>query len=310
MSGPLSKKDASDHGEAPQPSQSPVLEISPSREARVGTTTVRRALPQRTRRTVGPWCFADHFGPAGPGSGPSIGPHPHTGLHTVTWLLEGELVHVDSLGSEQAIRPGQLNLMTAGHGIAHAEDDAVDYDGPMHGVQLWVAQPESTRHGEAAFEHHAELPRAEIGAGVATVLIGAYAGVTSSARADTPTVGVDLDLPRGNFELPLRADFEHALVVTQGALRIGSDVVRPGVLAYLGQERADIAVITDEPTRALLLGGEPFRDRVLMWWNFVARTRDEVELATKEWNSESERFGAVNSRLARIPAPVPPWQGP
>src|SRR3954464_12650000 len=310
MSGPVSNKDAPETTDAPSPPPSPVVEISPGREATVGTTTVRRALPQRSRRTVGPWCFADHFGPAGPRSGPSIGPHPHTGLHTVTWLFEGELVHVDSLGSEQAIRPGQLNLMTAGQGIAHAEDDAVDYDGPMHGVQLWVAQPELTRHGDAAFEHHAELPRAEVGAGVATVLIGDYAGLASSARADTPMVGVDLDLPRGEFELPLREDFEHALVVTQGALRIGSDVVGPGVLAYLGQNRADIGVITDEPTRALLLGGEPFRDRVLMWWNFVARTRDEVELATKDWNGESDRFGTVSSRLARIPAPVPPWQGP
>src|SRR3954452_23284777 len=279
MSGPVSKQDVSDVSEAAHPVLSPALKILPSREATVGTTTVRRALPQRPRRTVGAWCFADHFGPSGPRSGPAIGPHPHIGLHTVTWLLEGELVHVDSLGSEQPIRAGQLNLMTAGHGIAHAEDDAVDYDGPMHGVQLWVAQPESTRHGEAAFEHHAELPRAEVGAGVATVLIGAYAGVASSARADTPMVGVDLDLPRGEFELPLREDFEHALVVTQGALRIGSDVVGPGVLAYLGQNRADIAVITDEPAQVLLLGGAPFPDRVLMWWNFVARTRDEVELA-------------------------------
>src|SRR4051794_7464822 len=189
MSGPLSKKDASDHGEAPQPSQSPVLEISPSREARVGTTTVRRALPQRPRRTVGAWCFADHFGPSGPRSGPAIGPHPHIGLQTVTWLLEGELVHVDSLGSEQAIRPGQLNLMTAGHGVAHAEDVPSGGDSGMHGVQLWVAQPEETRHGEAAFEHHTELPRADLGSGLATVMLGEYAGAASPARTDTPIVG-------------------------------------------------------------------------------------------------------------------------
>src|SRR4051812_3361914 len=309
MSGPLSKKDASDHGEAPQPSQSPVLEISPSRDATVGTTTVRRALPQRPRRTVGAWCFADHFGPSGPRSGPAIGPHPHIGLHTVTWLLEGELVHVDSLGSVQPIRAGQLNLMTAGHGVAHAEDDRDSYEGPMHGVQLWVAQPEETRHGEAAFEHHAELPQADLGSGVATVLLGEYAGATSPARTDTALVGVDLDLRAGDCDLPLRRGFEDALVVTEGALRLGSEVVRPGVLAYLGQERDEITVGVDEPTRALLLGGEPFPDRVLMWWNFVARTRDEVELATKEWNSESERFGVVDSRLDRIPAPAVPWQG-
>src|SRR3954466_5457778 len=170
MSGPLSKKDASDHDEAPRPSQSPVLEISPSREATVGTTTVRRALPQRPRRTVGAWCFADHFGPSGPRSGPAIGPRPHIGLRTVTWLLEGELVHVDSLGSEQPIRPGQLNLMTAGHGVAHAED--APGGGGLHGIQLWIAQPEATRHGPPGFEHHAELPQVELGSGTATVLVG------------------------------------------------------------------------------------------------------------------------------------------
>ena len=309
MSGPLSKKDSSDHDESPMPAHSPVIEITPSREANVGLTTVRRALPQRPRRTVGAWCFADHFGPSGPRSGPAIGPHPHIGLHTVTWLLEGELVHVDSLGSEQPIRAGQLNLMTAGHGVAHAEDDRDSYDGPMHGVQLWVAQPEETRHGEAAFEHHAELPRAELRSGVATVLLGEYAGAASSARTDTPLVGVDLDLRSGACDLPLEREFEHAFVVTQGALQLGPDLIRPGVLAYLGQGRDGITVDVAEPTRALLLGGEPFPDRVLMWWNFVARTRDEVELATKEWNSESERFGVVHSRLERIPAPSVPWQG-
>src|SRR3954447_17431833 len=213
MSGPVSNKDAPDT-EAPSPAPSPVVEISPSRQATVGTTTVRRALPQRSRRTVGPWCFADHFGPAGPRSGPSIGPHPHTGLHTVTWLLEGELVHVDSLGSEQAIRPGQLNLMTAGHGIAHAEDDAVDYDGPMHGVQLWVAQPESTRHGEAAFEHHADLPTAALGGGAqATVVVGSLAGATSPARRDTDHMGAELRLATGRTAVPVDAAHEHGLIV-------------------------------------------------------------------------------------------------
>jgi redox-sensitive bicupin YhaK (pirin superfamily) len=309
MSGPLSKRDGSEQPESAQPAPAPVLEISPSREATVGTTAVRRALPQRTRRTVGAWCFADHFGPSVRGGGPAIGPHPHMGLHTVTWLLQGQLVHVDSLGSEQAIRPGQLNLMTAGHGVAHAEDDGDADDSPMHGVQLWVAQPEETRHGEAAFEHHSELPQVELGSATATVLLGEYAGATSTARADTAIVGVDLDLRGGASELSLRRDFEHALVVTQGALRIGDDVVYPGVLAYLGEQRDEITVTVEEHTRALLLGGEPFPDRIHMWWNFVARSRDEVEIATKEWNSESERFGVVDSRLDRIAAPPVPWQG-
>jgi redox-sensitive bicupin YhaK (pirin superfamily) len=285
----------------------PVVEISPSREATVGTTTVRRALPQRPRRTVGAWCFADHFGPTGADHGIAIGPHPHTGLQTVTWLLAGELLHRDNLGSEQLIRPGQLNLMTAGHGVAHAEE-AMGHGGAMHGVQLWVAQPESTRHGAAGFEHHAELPHVALRAGTATVLIGDFADASSAARHDTPLVGVDLQLSAGTHQLPLRSDFEYAVIVMEGSLQIGDARMRPGVLGYLGNERDELTLSTKEMTRALLLGGEPFPEQVLMWWNFVARTRDEVELATKEWNAESDRFGVVRSQLEHIAAPAVPWQ--
>ena len=238
----------------------------------------------------------------------SIGPHPHTGLHTVTWLLEGELTHHDSLGSEQLIRPGELNLMTAGHGVAHAEEAPTTYTGGAHGVQLWVAQPESTRHGAAAFEHHASLPHMDIGGGVGTVLIGTFGDVTSAARADTPMVGVDVVLDAGSHVLPLRHDFEYAFVVLEGALSIDTDVLEPGNLGYLGMHRDEIAVDTVERTRALLLGGEPFEGPILMWWNFVARTRDEVDLATKEWNDGNERFGSVHSGLDRIPAPGTPWR--
>jgi redox-sensitive bicupin YhaK (pirin superfamily) len=140
------------------------------------------------------------------------------------------------------------------------------------------------------------------------VLLGAYAGTSSHARTDTPIVGVDVAFGPRDTVLPLHSEFEHALVVTEGSLRIGADVVAPGVLAYLGRHRDEIAVTAEGGTRALLLGGEPFPEQVLMWWNFVARSRDEVELATKDWNSESDRFGAVGSRLARIPAPAVPWR--
>jgi redox-sensitive bicupin YhaK (pirin superfamily) len=176
-------------------------------------------------------------------------------------------------------------------------------------MQLWVAQPESTRHGAAAFEHHSDLPVAEFGSATATVLVGEFAAAESPARADTPLVGVDLELARGVHELPLRASFEHALVVFTGNVRIADDVVQPGELAYLGVGRDDLTFEADDDARAMLLGGEPFPDPILMWWNFVARGRDEVEVATKEWNAENERFGGVSSTLSRIPSPIPPWQG-
>src|SRR6185295_19481914 len=145
----------------PGATSAPVLESYPARQATLpGELIVRRALPRSARRLVGPWCFLDHYGPIafGVDRPMAIGPHPHIGLQTVTWLLEGEVLHRDSLGSEQLIRPGQLNLMTAGSGIAHAEEATPGYRGDHHGVQLWVAQPEATRHAAAAFEHHAELP--------------------------------------------------------------------------------------------------------------------------------------------------------
>ncbi len=163
------------------------VEITDSRASRVGAIGVRRALPRRDRRSVGPWCFVDHMGPAPVSAdrGMDVAPHPHIGLQTATWLLEGEALRRDSLGSEQVIRPGQLNLMTAGHGVAHSEEGTGSYRGNLHGAQLWIAQPSATRDGPAAFEHHSELPRRELGAAVATVIVGDLDGTTSPARHDT-----------------------------------------------------------------------------------------------------------------------------
>src|SRR5262249_50877503 len=155
------------------------------RVAEVGTMPVRRALPQRLRRTVGSWCFFDHAGPVQAPSGDAgIGPHPHIGLQTVTWVLAGELLHRDSLGTEQPIRPGEVTRMTAGRGIVHAEEHPVA--GPVHLAQLWVAQPEATRNGPPAFEHHTDLPRLDLGHGSSgTVLVGAVGGARSAARRDS-----------------------------------------------------------------------------------------------------------------------------
>lgn len=286
------------------------VELTEARAAEVGGLPVRRALPRSQRRTVGAWCFVDHFGPVGADRSDSmqVGPHPHIGLQTVTWLLEGEVLHTDSLGSEQPIRPGQLNLMTAGAGIAHAE--SARRSGGCHGIQLWVAQPEATRHGASAFEHHPELPQVAIGEAVATVLVGALAGATSPARHDTPLIGADLALAAGDSELPLDATWEHALVVSAGRVSVDGQAVAPGQLAYLAPGRAALALRAEGPARVLLIGGEPFPEAVLMWWNFVARTRAEVDEARAAWESQTARFGEVRTPLARIPAPSTPWPEP
>jgi redox-sensitive bicupin YhaK (pirin superfamily) len=304
MSGPLDAADASLDSTVTT-AEPPVIEVTDGHEAVVGTTKVRRVLPRRTRRTVGAWCFADHMGPeqVTETSGLDIGPHPHIGLHTVTWLVEGAVLHRDSLGSEQLIRPGQLNLMTAGAGIAHAEEHVRTYRGTMHGVQLWVAQPSATREGAPEFAHHDELPQAEIDGVVATVLVGDVADVSSPARQDTPLIGADLLVRAGVTTWPLRSDFEHALVVLDGEVAVGEDVVRPGQLGYLGLGRDSVDLAALSPSRVLLLGGVPFGEKIVMWWNFVARTKEELAQARTQWATYDERFGTVASSLDRIPAP-------
>jgi redox-sensitive bicupin YhaK (pirin superfamily) len=282
-----------------------VIELSKSRDADVNGMAVRRALPQRQRRTVGAWCFVDQFGPKTiTADNPAeIGPHPHIGLQTVTWLVHGEQLHRDSLGSNQVIRPGQLNLMTSGAGIIHSEESK-QYRGEFLGAQMWVALPESTRNGDAAFEHHSELPQCEIDQLVASVLIGEFAGARSPARADTALVGVDLNSSTGISTLPLRPEFEYAVVLLAGTAEIDGELVTPGSLAYLGSGNEELVFQAAEPTRALLLGGEPFESPVYMWWNFVGRSKDEIAQARIDWQAhDDERFGELLSNLDRVPAP-------
>lgn len=312
MSRPVDSKDVSETEGASSSASGPVLLVSDSRMADVGSLHVRRALPNRGRRTVGSWCFVDHAGPVEvtDSQRPDIGPHPHMGLQTVTWLLDGELLHRDSLGSEQLIRPGQLNLMTAGQGIAHAEESVHSHNGSFHAVQLWVAQPSTTRHGPSAFEHHPELPRVEIENGDATVLVGELDGSQSPARRDTEHMGADLALRGGSTTVPLDPAYEHAIVVTIGAVSIESERVTPGHLLYFGAGRDALALSTSGPSRLLLLGGLPFEERLLMWWNFVARTRDEIDAGYEDWAADSGRFGSVASYLTRIETSRPIWMPP
>jgi redox-sensitive bicupin YhaK (pirin superfamily) len=312
MSGPVSTTDAAPVADTGHP-QPPCVEVGDDRTATVGRFEVRRALPRRGRRTVGAWCFADHMGPAqvSAESGLDIGPHPHIGLQTVTWLVTGEALHRDSLGSEQVIKPGELNLMTAGGGIAHAEEATGAYSGELHGVQLWVALPEHTRHGPSAFDHVTDLPRVDVGRAEAAVLVGEFAGATSPARHDTPLVGVDIALhgpADAPADVPLRRDFEYALIVLTGQASLHDTVLRPGQLGYLGAGREAVDLRADEPTRLLLLGGEPFDEPILMWWNFVARDRAEIEQAYDDWRGAADRFGTVASALPHIPAPAPIWR--
>ena len=264
---------------------------------------VRRVLPNRGRRTVGAWCFLDHGAPghASRGVG-SIGPHPHIGLQTLTWLIEGQVLHRDSLGTEQLIRPMQVNLMTAGRGIAHAEEVVRDGEA-VHLVQLWIALPDAVREGTPAFQHCPSLPQVSVNGFVATVLAGHALGAESPATVYSPLVGIDLRALRATrAALPLDPAFEHAVIALGGSIEVDGQGLATDEMLYLDVGRANVELASAGVGHALLIGGVPFEEKILMWWNFVARSADEITLATQDWNA-GIRFGEVASDLARIDAP-------
>ncbi len=257
---------------------------------------------------MGAWCFVDHMGPQTltPESSIDVAPHPHSGLATVTWLLSGGFVHRDSLGSEQLIRPGELNLMSAGHGVAHSEENPGMTSGELHGVQLWLAQPGSTREGASAFEHHRALPRWSASGVEATLLVGEHDTLVSPARRDSDLVGLELRVHGGAATIPVRPDYEYAIIVVEGSLEIDGRRVVPGQLAYLGLARDELTLHADAAT-AMLIGGVPFEERVFMWWNFVARSAEEVSQMWRDWATGDERYGRIDSRFARIETAAPVW---
>lgn len=283
------------------------LEALPFRATTMQGLPIRRLLPVRGRRLVGPWCFLDSFGPLEfeGGKPMDVAPHPHIGLQTVSWLLEGEVLHHDSLGETGLARPGVLNLMTAGRGIAHSEETPAGSRGRLHGVQLWVALPDAQRQVAPAFESRTELPRLELPGGVATLLLGELGGLRSPATTFSPMLGADLQVAEGgSLRAPLEAGFEHALLVMRGDVATGGRALDADVLYFLGSGRSELRLESRRGARALLIGGAPFGESVLMWWNFVARTTEEIAAAREDWQA-GRRFGEVAAyRGSRLPAPA------
>ncbi|RBY94007.1 pirin family protein [Blastococcus sp. TBT05-19] len=297
-----------------QTSTGPALDLLPAKEVLLGESTrVRRLLPTLGRRMVGAWAFVDHYGPDDIATAPGmqVAPHPHTGLQTVSWLLDGEVHHRDSLGSDVLVRPGELALMTAGHGIAHSEQSPATHPRFLHGAQLWVALPDADREVAPHFEHHDTLPGFTSDGLRATVLMGGLAGTTSPGRAYTPLMGADLDLTAGaDVEIPLEPDFEYALLASSGSASVEDVVLERGAMLYLGTGRRSLRLRAPEAARLLLLGGEPFEERLVMWWNFVGRSGEEIASYAEQWNAEDDRFGVVvgydGDRLSAPPLPPVP----
>ena len=268
--------------------------------------SVHRTLPLRGLPTVGPWCFVDQFGPTF--SRMEVMPHPHTGLQTVTWPLVGEIRHRDSRGSDVVLRPGELNLMTSGDGVSHSDVSVSSKPTVMHGLQLWVALPNSRRLGPSNFEHHASLPRVEREGWSATVMMGEFEGATSAATTYSPMVGAELRLRPGRSTVRLEPGFEHAILAVDGlALVDGQIDLAHREMYYLAPGRTEVTIGVRSDTIVLLIGGEPFSEQLLMWWNFIGRTHDEIVEARNDWEAASERFGFVDGHDGvRIPAPPMP----
>jgi redox-sensitive bicupin YhaK (pirin superfamily) len=273
------------------------------------STVVRRLLPNLGRRLVGPWCFVDHYGPddiaAQPGM--QVPPHPHIGLQTVSWLLTGEVHHRDSLGSDVTVDPGALGLMTAGAGIAHAEQSPVPHPALLHGVQLWVALPDDARAVRPQWEHHTSLPVLQDAGATTTVILGSLAGATSPGTAYSPLVGADVAVDAaGSALLPLEPEFEHAVLVMSGEVDVDGVPLGPGAMLYLGSGRRDLHLASAAGARAMLLGGAPFTEQIVMWWNFVARDNDEIVAARAAWNERSGFSDVPGFDGYRLPAPALP----
>jgi len=253
----------------------------------LGGFKVRRAIPSREARMVGPFVFVDQFGPArlDPGSGMDVRPHPHINLSTVSWLFEGAIDHRDSLGTFSTIHPGTMNLMTAGRGIVHSERSPVTEraTGPaLYGMQTWLALPDGNEEIDPAFEAVSDLPRIEDTGVSATVIMGELWGSRARSTTHAETIYAEINLaPGGTIPIDSPAD-ERALMLVGGAARIDGQPLEPYALNLLAPG-ANMALTSDTGGKVMLLGGEAFPTHRHVWWNFVSSDRERIEQAKADW---------------------------
>jgi quercetin 2,3-dioxygenase len=270
--------------------------LLPSREVPLGgprAMLVRRSLPQRERSLIGAWCFVDHYGPADVSvtGGMVVPGHPHTGLQTVSWLFSGEIEHRDTTGAHAVVRPGEVNLMTAGRGIAHSEYSTATTT-TLHGAQLWVALPEAHRFAEPSFEHYAP-PVTDVDGARALVFLGSLFGQTSPVSMHTELVGAEVTLPAGaSLDMVVDARHEHGLLCDTGTVSVGDATAKPGEIVFVPTGTSSITVTAgDEPSRLLLLGGAPLGEQIVMWWNFIGRSHEEIVDYRERWQAARETGG-------------------
>ncbi|MGZ6831289.1 MAG: pirin family protein [Nocardioidaceae bacterium] len=279
----------------------------------VRAMNVRRTLPQRQRTFVGAWCFVDHYGPddVAATGGMAMPPHPHTGLQTVSWLFSGEVEHRDSAGHHAFVRPGEVNLMTAGRGISHSEYSTSDTT-VLHGAQLWLALPDADRQTDPGFEHFAPEPVSGEG-WEARVFLGSLLGSSSPVHTFGQVLGAELRISAGTtLQVPVDASYEHGLLLDSGSLTVDGEPLAPHQLGYLEPGRRSVDLVAAEDALLLVLGGPPFGEKIVMWWNFIGREHDEVAAYRAQWqhlvdDGEDDRFSLpADDPMDALPAPVLP----
>lgn len=278
-----------------------------SRKRDIGGFSVRRLLPSGRRRLVGPFIFFDHMGPAdfGAGQGIDVRPHPHIGLATVTYLFEGEIIHRDSLGYIQAIRPGAVNWMTAGRGIVHSERTGPDerkQPTRLHGIQSWVALPQAHEETEPAFHHHDadSLPVIEQGGARLRLIAGEALGARSPVETVSPLFYLDAELPKDAAVSLPDEHAERAAYVVEGAVSLGGESVEAGSMMVFAPS-AQVTLRANQDSRVMLLGGAPIDGERHIWWNFVSSSQERIEKAKADW--KEGRFPKVPGDDESIPLP-------
>ena len=268
----------------------------PIRSAEIGRgTVIKRALPSRQKRMIGAWCFLDHAGPVTfpQGDGLDVGPHPHIGLQTFTWMIEGTMMHTDSIGSKQLIRPKQVNLMTAGYGISHTEV-APDTETRMHAAQLWIALPDHKINMAPQFDHYPVLPVVEKDNIEFTVLVGEFMDTVSPVQVHTELLGIDFFAKeQTKTRIPLNPKFEYGFMALEGDAIVNGHDLNSDNMVVLEPGISQIEVELPKGSRLLLIGGEPFESPILLWWNLVGRTQEELKTATEQWINQDARFGTI-----------------
>lgn len=298
---------------APQPLLGAASYVEPihikPRKVKLHTRTsvqVERTLPHRDLRRIGAWTFLDNFSTPPGKDQMKVAAHPHTGLQTVTWLFDGKVRHQDSLGSDVQVEPGELNLMTAGYGVAHSELSVLEKS-KLAGVQLWIALPDVARNNKPEFQHYSNLPTVRMKNSQLRLFAGSFAEIKSPAKFYSPLIGAEINLSDPNLEIPLDIEWEHGFLLIDGEVQINQITLEPGDLYFLPKGTINASLQSSTRAKLIFIGGEPLRDPLVIWWNFIGRNHEEILAMRFAWENHDERFPDFKNAIGeRIPAPQLP----